>query len=153
GGMSDDILIGDGNDNTLDGSLGNDILLGNDGHDRLLGGAGRDLLIGGLGHDNLSGGLEDGLLIAGATGFDTQPFVLQLLLAEWVRTDLGYSQRIDHLRHGGGFNGPYVLNSGTVHDDSDVDVLRGDDGQDWFWAQVGSPPKDSLDRKTNEQVN
>jgi Ca2+-binding RTX toxin-like protein len=144
GGSADDILIGDGKDNVLQGGPGNDILIGGDGNDTLKGGPGRDLLIGGLGGDVLDGGTGDDILIGGFTSFDTQVTstgtthdinvtALQAIMAEWTRTDISYDQRVNHLRKGGGLNGSFVLNKTTVFDDGMVNILTGGAGQDWFF--------------------
>ncbi|MFY7759622.1 hypothetical protein [Aquidulcibacter sp.] len=50
----DDLLIGDGNNNTLSGLLGNDQLAGGNGNDILKGGTGADLLSGDDGEDTAS---------------------------------------------------------------------------------------------------
>jgi Ca2+-binding RTX toxin-like protein len=61
-GYTDDLLIGDVNDNNLQGKSGNDILIGGDGNDTLNGGTGNDTLIGGQGNDtyiyNQGGGFD-----------------------------------------------------------------------------------------------
>jgi Ca2+-binding RTX toxin-like protein len=53
----DDILVGDGGSNALDGWFGNDVLKGGGGSDRLQGGAGHDILKGGGGADRLDGNI------------------------------------------------------------------------------------------------
>jgi hypothetical protein len=52
---------------------------------------------------------------------DTSITALDALMAEWARTDLGtasdptgYGARIQHLEHGGGLNGSFLLNTSTV---------------------------------------
>jgi Ca2+-binding RTX toxin-like protein len=52
----DDLFIGDGNANVVDGGSGDDRLLGGDGNDVLSGGSGNDALWGGAGADVLNGG-------------------------------------------------------------------------------------------------
>src|SRR5690606_24919320 len=56
GGNGNDLLFGQGGDDTLNGGAGNDILIGGVGKDTLLGGEGNDLLFGGKGDDTLTGG-------------------------------------------------------------------------------------------------
>ncbi|MEL6477098.1 MAG: right-handed parallel beta-helix repeat-containing protein [Pseudomonadota bacterium] len=56
GGERIDLLFGDGNDNTVDGSNGNDRTIGRAGDDVLLGGAGFDKLYGNSGADIMTGG-------------------------------------------------------------------------------------------------
>jgi hypothetical protein len=139
------------------GGSGNDILVGDAGNNVLKGGAGRDLLIGGLGADTLDGGADDDLLIGGVTAFDANTAALSAILAEWARTDLTYTQRVAHLRNGGGLNGVNKLNDTTVGDDSAADMLTGGSGltggQDWFWANLLGPVKDAItDLGSNELV-
>ena len=78
GGNGDDELIGGG---------GTDILLGGAGNDILKGGGNRDLVVGGNGADEISGGFGEDLLIAGRTDYDTNYVALDLIMAEWSRTD------------------------------------------------------------------
>ncbi|VAW23184.1 hypothetical protein MNBD_ALPHA11-292, partial [hydrothermal vent metagenome] len=52
----DDVLVGDGNDNRLQGGDGNDNLTGGAGADSLIGGDGDDNLTGGSGADEIDGG-------------------------------------------------------------------------------------------------
>ncbi|WP_439888876.1 peroxidase family protein [Pseudomonas sp. MBLB4123] len=79
--------IGNGLDNTLNGSTGNDNLNGGAGNDRLNGGAGNDTLTGGAGNDTLSGGLGNDTFVFGPgfgndriTDFDADPVGGQDLL-------------------------------------------------------------------------
>ncbi|MDB5524856.1 MAG: hypothetical protein JWM58_2619 [Rhizobium sp.] len=70
----DDLLIGDGEDNTIVGGQGNDVILGLGGDDNLTGGldndrvfgySGRDILNGALGNDMLDGGADNDRLLGG----------------------------------------------------------------------------------------
>jgi hypothetical protein len=56
GTTANDLVVGDENDNTLDGGDGADCLVGGNGDDTLTGGAGDDVLIGGGGTDTCTGG-------------------------------------------------------------------------------------------------
>jgi Ca2+-binding RTX toxin-like protein len=125
-----------------------------------LGQDGRDLLIGGLGGDRLEGGAGEDILIGGTTVWDDQQEMLNLVMAEWTRPDVGYDQRIGHLRYGstgwlniypswqivypGGLNvsrGVPVLLRGTeVHDDGASDELVGNEvwDRDWFFVKWGT---------------
>lgn len=69
-GSGGDVIAGNFQDNILTGNGGNDSLFGYDGADILIGGAGLDLLDGGLGNDSLLGGLDADIL-RGAAGNDT----------------------------------------------------------------------------------
>ncbi|MFN6537616.1 MAG: beta strand repeat-containing protein [Nostoc sp. EkiNYC01] len=67
---SNDVINGQGGDDTIDGKSGNDILRGGAGNDTLDGGMGNDTLIGGVGNDILDGGTGNDTLIGGV-GNDT----------------------------------------------------------------------------------
>ena len=60
-----DTLYGGAGDDTLYGGDGNDTLIGGAGNDRLEGGRGNDTLIGGAGKDDLYGGIGDDILTGG----------------------------------------------------------------------------------------
>jgi hypothetical protein len=65
-----------------------------------------------------------------------------------------YIDRIDHLRNGGGLNGAFLLNTGTVAHDNSVDVLVGSSGLDWFWANidVNGLPLDSIFGQNGNEI-
>jgi hypothetical protein len=144
---------GDGND-TVKGGSGNNILVGGAGNDSLTGGSGRDLLIGGAGADTLTGNGDDDILIAGTTDYDANAAALFALMKEWGRTDESYSTRVNHLLNGivsGGVT--YKLNPSTVHTDTAIDVLYGNSGTDWFFAQTSGTNADQVkDKATGEIV-
>jgi hypothetical protein len=149
------VFGGAGNDSLTGGTLGG-LLVGGAGNDSLTGGAGRSILIGDQGSDTLVGGPDDDLLIGGTTTLDTNRAALLAILREWQRTDLSYSQRIGHLRHGGGYNGSATLVWGTtVLDDQSPDVLTGGLGLDWFFANLALGQDMITDRNNGgtEQVN
>ncbi len=75
GGSGDDILVGNGADNLLDGRSGNDRLTAGNGDDRLYGysgidvlrsGGGDDVVFGGVGNDRLEGSYGADVLVGGA---------------------------------------------------------------------------------------
>jgi hypothetical protein len=125
GGQGADVLIGDDKGAILVGGPGDDLLVGGEGRDVLIGGEGRDALIGGGGDD---------ILIGGRTAYDLDPAALAAVLAEWSRTDLGYTGRVDHLLHGGGL--APKLDATTVFDDGAADVLAGGERLDLFLADA-----------------
>lgn len=143
GGSSNDVILGNAADNHLIGSSGNDymkgmggddILEGNTGNDYLFGSEGRDLLIGGTGGDHLAGGSDDDIMLAGTLRSGVNR---DMIMNEWTRTDLTASERVQHLRFGGGFNGTHRLNWATVNNnDSANDRLFGQSGSDWFWGHT-----------------
>ncbi|MCA0399832.1 MAG: Hint domain-containing protein [Proteobacteria bacterium] len=61
-----DVLIGTGGNNTLNGGGGNDVLIGLSGNDVLNGGSGSDVLLGGGGSDVLNGGSGADFLFGGS---------------------------------------------------------------------------------------
>ena len=124
---------GEGNDKLKAGKVSS-ILFGGPGNDKLTGGAGRDLLIGGDGADQLTGSGDDDILIAGRTAYDDEPEALRSVMAEWMRTDIAYAERVEHLRSGGGRNGLVRLDPPAVVDDGVKDQLTGGAGLDWFFS-------------------
>jgi hypothetical protein len=75
------------------------------------------------------------------------------LMKEWGRTDESYSTRVNHLLNGivsGGVT--YELNPSTVYTDMAIDVLYGNSGMDWFFAQVSGTNKDQVKDKTSGEV-
>lgn len=107
-----DVLDGDGGDDTIFGGAGDDSISGGDGADIILGGDGKDMVDGGEGSDQLSG--DDG--------------------DDWV----GGSKGNDILSGG---NGNDFLAGGTDDDslygDAGDDTLSGDDGADLLVGGTG----------------
>jgi parallel beta-helix repeat protein len=161
GAGNDSVRAGAGNDR-VEGGAGDDILLGGDGDDQLDGGQGRDVLIGGRGKDDLRAGQDDDLLIGGYTSFDDDIVALKLILAEWSsRRD--YDTRVMNLRNG---TGPVLSGTGvklaaggadrTVFDDGRKDTLEGENGRDWYFAdldRLGGDDDQVKDKKGNEWVD
>jgi hypothetical protein len=115
-----DILVGDANANSIQGT------------------GGRDLIIGGLGADTLDGGADEDILIGGTTAYDTIDKSLQAISTAWNGPGKTLS-RFTTLNHDGvGFGNLIKLDSWTVTNDTDKDVMTGDDpsspGSDWFFA-------------------
>ena len=123
------------------GSKGNDILVGNGGN-VLTGGSGRNLLIAGATPSTLQGGSDSDMLVGGATPYDTSLAALDVILAEWTRTDVSYGTRVSHLLGGGGLNGNVVLNAADVKFNAGGNILDGNAGVDIFYGQLsGDGPK------------
>src|SRR5262249_49178814 len=113
----------DGND-TITGGGGDDILIGGAGNDVLNGTNGRDLLIGDAGTDSMTGGLGDDILIGATTDFDDNSATLSTIMKEWTRTDLTYTDRVDHITgKAGGMNGTFFFKKTTITADAEVDTL------------------------------
>ena len=130
-----DHFTGNALNNVLSGGAGNDVLSGSDGADILIGGAGADSLTGGNGED---------LLLGANYTQQANVAALNALMAEWGRTDLAYSGRIDHLTGAvsGGNNGSFLLTTGgspTVTDDAAIDTMTGGStALDWFFSHTGT---------------
>ena len=168
GSAFDDTLVGNHASNYLFGMAGNDSLTGNDGddvlfggsgNDSLFGGNGRDWLLGGSGSDTLAGGLGDDLLVSGlGNGFEDETNVSALGI-EWDKIDAimnewtgnrSYAQRIQRLLNGIGPRNSVKLSSATLSNDNAIDIVLGNEGDDWFWASSN----DSLaDRRTAERLS
>jgi Ca2+-binding RTX toxin-like protein len=135
GGAGNDSITGGGGNNFIDGGAGNDVLNG---------GTGRNILIGGLGQDTLNGGKDDDLLVGGTYKYSGDLDAAFAALAVWTSTG-SYAQRLTNLRTGG-MDALFAFTALTVLDDSTVDYLYGNQGQDWFWALAN----DKTDQKGNE---
>jgi VCBS repeat-containing protein len=127
---------GDGNDHLYGGS-GPNVLVGGNGNDVLTGGSGRDLFIGGVGADQLNGAGGDDIMIAGYTSYDANEAALNAIMQEWTSAH-DYATRVKNLTDGSGSadrrNGNYFLVTGqTVFNDTDVDTLTSQSGQDWLF--------------------
>jgi hypothetical protein len=126
----------------LKGGDGHDVLVGGSGADYMYGDAGRDLMIGRAGKDYLRGNGQDDILIGGSTAYDNNTAALDAIMAEWTRTDSGFSTRVGRLKSGvsDGLNTTYNLiadgSSRTVFDDNVQDTLYGDADYDWLLANT-----------------
>ena len=112
---------------------GTTVLDGGTGNDVILGGSGRNILIGGLGADRITGGINEDIIIGGRTTLDILAAAFASLATEWASTK-SYTDRINRLRGGIGLPAGTRLDSATVPADTEVDVLFGAGGTDWFWA-------------------
>src|SRR5262249_45512309 len=143
-------------DGTLDasGSTANNVLIGQGGNDTLPGGGGRDLLIARTGAGSLTAGSGGDILIGGYTSYDSNIPALVAIMAEWGRTDADYNTRLSHLLGtiSGGLNGSYFLNSKTAFDNGVTDVLDGGAGMDWFFGLTSGKNKDTIKNQTSGEV-
>ncbi len=112
------------------GSQGNDVLVGDAGANVLRGGTGRNLIVGGGGADQVFGGGGDSILIGGTTAYDADPAALNAIMAEWVRADLTYDERVAELSSG---DFPTPLTADTVFANPASSLTNGL-GQDWLFA-------------------
>jgi hypothetical protein len=143
-------------DGTLDvsGSAADNVLVGQGGNDTLKGGSGRDILIAGTGASTLDAGSGDDILIGGYTTYGNNATALIAIMAEWGRTDADYNTRVAHLlgTQPGGLNGSYLLNASTVLDNGVVDALVGGAGMEWFFAGTSGNNKDIIKNQRNGEV-
>ena len=128
------MLYGNVGDDTVMGGNNGGILLGNLGNDRLVGGNSRELLIGGDGADALTGNNAGDILVAASTVYDTNTVANRQALCEILHT----------WEQGGRRSG--LLNAATVNDDTEVDVISGGHGVDWFIVDLN----DVIDREKKE---
>ncbi|MFK8114474.1 MAG: calcium-binding protein [Rubripirellula sp.] len=145
-GAGDDHIVGGTGDDRLEAGSGDDIALGGEGDDTIYGSTGRDILIAGGGVDRVYGGADDDLLIAGSTTFDTDRDALKSIRDEWTRST-GYSTRVADLSSGSTTSAP--LNSANVTDDTALDRLYGQSGNDWFLASLS----DTTDQSEAEALH
>jgi hypothetical protein len=148
----ENVMGGTGNDQLTGTSQGN-ILDGNGGNDVLIAGSGASVLIGGgAGSVTFNGGAGQDIMIPGITVYDNNFAALDAILAEWQRTDLNYTQRINDLEVGGGLNGSNILTlNKTVLDDGGApDTMTGGTGMDWFFQFTGDT---ITNLRAGEQVN
>ena len=153
----DDVIhAGNGRNRVWSGS-GNDILVGGAGDDLLIGGEGRDFLIGGIGADRLVGNQGEDLLIAGYTAHDNNTAALLAIMSEWTSGN-NYNTRVTNITNGTGLTAGNRLvgddgASQTVFNDTDVDILTGSQGQDWFFANRVADNGGPLDCITDKAAN
>ena len=130
------IIYGGAGNDKLKGGSGPDILLGEDGNDTIVGGAGRDILVGGDGKDAIQGKAEDDILISGILNFGSNlAAALAEIQGEWLSSH-NFIARTANIEGWGSSPTAYLLNSTTVLDDNDKDTLAGDQGIDWFFANL-----------------
>jgi hypothetical protein len=143
-------VIGGSGGNTLISGPSGAVLIGGTGGNVLIGGSGRDVLIAGPGSSVLQAGSGEAILIGGTTVWDTNVAALSAIMAEWSHTYdpinplNDYQIRVGHLEHGGGLNGPFLLNPTTVRSNGAHDVLTTGFGLDFVFF-------DALDTLTHSQ--
>ncbi len=141
--VSAEIYGGDGHDFLVGGS-GDDALFGGAGHDILIGKSGRDLLVGGTGSDWVLGNNDDDILVGGSYLQSGDRGAVTSVVSRWGNRTMGYTDRIADLSVGA-----IALNSTTVEDDCECDVLLGLRGLDWFHANTSD---DYTDERWYEQL-
>ena len=139
GGSGNDMLLGDDQDNELNGQSGDDIVVGGSGDDTLNGNRGLDVLIGGAGSDTINGGQDEDVLFAASTIYDRLPSTLAGIRRTWADRTATYGQRISTLTAP---NPRLSLNDQSVLSDRHVDNVFGGTGFDWFWTDTDEEVKD-----------
>jgi serralysin len=145
-----DILLGDLQDNALQGLGGNDWLLGGAGNDSIIGGAGDDFLIGGEGDDNLVGssGTDVVSYLTAAAGV-----TVSLAIGGYQNTIGAGSDRligVEHL-HGSTFDDTLTSSAAgnTMLGGAGNDALIGAGGND---ALSGGAADDTLDGGAGDDI-
>jgi hypothetical protein len=124
------VLIGGDGADHLYGGEGEDYLNAGADDDTLRGGSGNDVLVGGRGVDTLHGDYGDDLLIGGTTEFDDDSQAIRAIMTLWG----GVSQSAFKVAQFEDESSAIrLISNDTVFDDSVVDSLFGDTGQDWFF--------------------
>jgi uncharacterized repeat protein (TIGR01451 family) len=139
-------IFGEAGNDTMTGGTSSNVLIGGSGDDKITGGNARDLIIGGTGADKIKAKNFEDIVAAGNSDHDANGAALAAIIAEWV-SNAPYATRVSHLTGAtaGGLNGSFVLNSTTVHDDNQIDVLTGGKDTDWFLANTtGTGARDNL---------
>jgi Ca2+-binding RTX toxin-like protein len=122
GGDGDDVISGDRGEDSIRGGAGNDTLNGDRDDDQLLGGDGADSLFGGTGHDLLQGGNDDDRL-NGNSGHDT------------LEGELGNDTLLGGSGHDLGRGGS---GSDSIKGQSGHDTLFGSGGSDTIRGEAGN---------------
>jgi len=117
------------------------------GSDTVTGSSRRDLLIGGANADQIDGGQGEDVVISGGSTLSNDPEALSAVMDEWVRTDVAYADRVEHLLSGGGLNGNARLNLAAYVGDETQNNLTGGAELDLFY---GSKARDAHDWKPAE---
>ena len=150
------VLLGGAGNDTLNATTaaGPVVLTGGDGDDLLTGGSGRDVLVGGAGVDQLDGGADDDVALGEALTFGSDVAGLRKLSLEWRATVAAtYENRRDRMSGvaTNGLNKPYFVGAATLVADTDVDLLIGGAGRDWF-IDVNATPNTLQDPAVDETV-
>jgi Ca2+-binding RTX toxin-like protein len=131
------------------GGQGGNVLVGN-GNNFLRGGSGRDLLISGGGTSTLEAGSGEAIMSGAHALIDTNFAALDAIQDEWSHTYsinplVDYHIRVDHLEHGGGLNGAFLINAGSVVPQPGVTTLVSGGGLDFLIIDPGDvlakPPR------------
>ncbi|MEM7268762.1 MAG: calcium-binding protein, partial [Pseudomonadota bacterium] len=136
----DDVIIGDGVGNTLNGQGGEDVLIGRGGDDNLIGGGGDDVLIGNLGDDELTGNQGDDILTGGAGADLLRGGAGEDVLSGGVGADVIIGNGgADLIRAGAGAD---QVNAGigadVVRGGVGQDILNGNGGADLIFGGLGA---------------
>jgi Ca2+-binding RTX toxin-like protein len=146
----DDVIVGDENENFIDGMGGNDTISGLGGDDVLRGSAGNDTLDGGTGIDELRGGTGNDIYILNDTG----DFVVEFADegTDEVRSTVSITTLASHVENltllganaingsGNGFANTITGNSAanTLDGKGGLDTLIGGDGNDTYVVGVAA---------------
>jgi hypothetical protein len=115
GGAGNDLLLGGGGKDLIFGDTGNDLLFGSSGHDFLIGGDGVDVVFGNNGAD---------ILVAGELACDLTADMLRDISDGWSQNDESDGGAEDD-----------TIDETVI--DTDIDVVIGGFGSDWFIVSAG----------------
>lgn len=134
GGTGNDFIFGGAGNDFLYGREGDNVLVGGEGNDTLEGFDGRDVLIGGLGSDVMRGAGGEDLLIGGTTSYDTNQASLTAIRDLWLAPG-NIDARIALLTDP--TSSIRLIHDDTVQNDNADDVMAGQGGADWYFANLG----------------
>jgi hypothetical protein len=134
------IFGGSGND-VFYADSGNSVLVGGSGNNVLVSGRGDNILIAGCGGRNeILGTQGNNVEVGGSASCQTNEAALAAIMAEWSSGD-AYATRVGRIDGtiGGGLNGSWDLDAGTISHGAGYDYLFGGIGQNTYFArQTGS---------------
>jgi Ca2+-binding RTX toxin-like protein len=138
----DDYIIGDYNDNTINGLNGNDYIQGNSGNDALSGGSGNDNLWGGSGNDTMIGGTGNDIYDVDSSGDVVSETAVTATEIDLVQASITYTlgANLENLTLTGvsAINGTGNSLNNTITGNSATNLIAGGAGNDTMTGDAGN---------------
>ncbi|MFZ9486986.1 MAG: calcium-binding protein, partial [Alphaproteobacteria bacterium] len=140
GGSGNDVLIGDGVDNSIEGGAGNDLIDGGDGNDSLKGNLGNDTLVGGAGNDMIWGDAGQDLVSYAADPSASFGIYLRKGIGGDVLVDLNFvdTDTLYTVEEVMGSDASDTLSMAEASQFDDPLILNGGNGNDVLVGRKGS---------------